>query len=163
LGAVVRSSKDFWLGIIYLMVGAGGFWIARNYSFGSGARMGPGYFPTIISSLLFVFGIISLVRAFLLQGQTPPGAVAWRALALVIGSAVVFALLLEKVGFVVAALVLLFMCAIASSLFRFSWIAALGAIALVGACALVFITGLGVLMPTVGPWILSFVPTGLGQ
>jgi Tripartite tricarboxylate transporter TctB family len=162
LGGVVRSPKDFWLGVIYTLVGAAGFLIARDYPFGSGARMGAGYFPTIISSLLFVFGIVSIGRSFFLNGQTI-SAIAWKALLLIIGSAVTFAVLVDRAGFVVAALALLLLCATASEQFRFSWTAILGALVLVICCTLLFINGLGLPMPTIGPWLLSIVPDSLGR
>lgn len=162
MGGVVRSPKDFWLGVIYALVGAAGFLISRDYPFGSGARMGAGYFPTIISGLLFVFGIVSIGRSFFLNGQAI-GAIAWKALLLIIGSAFAFALLVDRAGFVVAALALLLLCATASEQFRISWTAILGALALVICCTLLFINGLGLPMPTIGPWLQSIVQSSPGR
>ena len=41
----IKSQKDFWSGLMFLVVGIGFAWGALNYSFGSSARPGPGYFP----------------------------------------------------------------------------------------------------------------------
>jgi hypothetical protein len=60
----IKNPKDFWTGIIYILFGGLAFWIAREYGFGSASRMGPGYFPTVLSSLLALFGVIALVRSF---------------------------------------------------------------------------------------------------
>ena len=50
-----RGEKDLGIGVIYLALGLVGFTVARNYSFGTAGRIGPGYFPTIISALLIIF------------------------------------------------------------------------------------------------------------
>jgi hypothetical protein len=62
VGSIIRAPKDFWTGVIYLGVGALGILVGREYSFGSAGRMGPGYFPFVISCLLLVFGAITVVR-----------------------------------------------------------------------------------------------------
>ena len=41
----IKSQKDFWSGLMFIVVGIGFAWGATNYSFGSSARPGPGYFP----------------------------------------------------------------------------------------------------------------------
>jgi hypothetical protein len=161
--SVIRSPKDFSLGIIYLAAGASGFWMARELPFGSGARMGAGYFPTIISSLLFLFGLVSVIRGFVLGGGRPIEVIAWKTLPLIVGSVLAFAVLIDDVGLLIAGLVLLLLCAVASVRFRFSWVALLGAITLVVTCKLLFIDGLGVPMPAVGPWLTGILPTAPAQ
>jgi hypothetical protein len=161
MNSVIRSPKDFWLGMIYAVVGAAGFWFARELPFGSGARMGAGYFPTVISSLLFLFGLVSLGRAFVLTGEAI-GAIAWKALPLIIGSVVVFAILIDNAGMVVAGVALLVLSASASAKFRFQWLPFAGAIALSAGCALLFISGLGLPIPVVGPWLRAILPMAAG-
>ncbi len=65
----IRAPKDFWAGVIYFATGLAGFLIGQEYSFGSGARMGPGYFPSIISCLLIFFGVIAIFRSFMSDGS----------------------------------------------------------------------------------------------
>jgi hypothetical protein len=161
MGSVIRSPKELWLGLIYASIGAVGFWFALDLPFGSSARMGAGYFPTIISALLLLFGIVSVARAFLLNGEAV-GAIAGKALPLIIGSVVVFALLIEKAGLIVAGVALLLLCAFASSEFRFRWIALISAVALVVCCALLFIKGLGLPMPAIGPWLKAILSISAG-
>src|SRR5215207_6382426 len=98
--------------------------------------MGPGYFPVVISCLLILFGVITLVRSFLTDGE-PVGTFAWKAILLVIGSVVVFGLLLPTAGLVMAMTVMVLMSAAASEKFRFEWKATLGLIGLVVFCSLV--------------------------
>ena len=71
-------------------------WIGRNYPQGSSARMGPGYFPTALGAILAIFGVVSIGRSFLRPGEAI-SAFAWRPLVLVLGSVVLFALLLDRV------------------------------------------------------------------
>jgi hypothetical protein len=157
MGSVIRSPKNLWLGMIYTTIGTLGFWFAQDLPFGTGARMGAGYFPTIISVLLLVFGLVSLVRSVVLDGEAV-AAIAWKALPLIVGSVVVFALLIETAGLIVAGVVLLLLSGFASTQFRFRWIAFLGAVALASCCALVFIKGLGLPMPAFGPWLTAMLP-----
>ncbi len=161
MGSVIRSPKDLSLGVIYLLFGAAGLWIARDYPFGSGARMGAGYFPTIISGLLLVFGLVSIGRSLVLKGQ-PLGVIGWKAMALIFGAVVAFGALIEHTGLIVGGLAVLYLSATASEQFRFSWRAMLGALALVACCALLFINALGLPMPAVGPWLSALLPSSPG-
>jgi uncharacterized membrane protein YhhN len=160
VATVIRAPKDFWTGVIYLAVGALGILVGREYSFGSAGRMGPGYFPFAISCLLLLFGVITVVRSFLTDGE-PVGALAWKAIALVIGSVVAFGLLLPTAGLVIAMLVMVLMSAAASEKFRFDWAATAGLVGLVVFCSLVFVKGLGVPMPLVGTWLQPVMPAWL--
>ncbi len=49
---MIRSTKDFWTGLIYLFFGVSAILIARDYGMGTGGKMGPAYFPTILGGLL---------------------------------------------------------------------------------------------------------------
>ena len=42
---MIRSTKDFWTGLIYIFFGVSAILIARDYSMGTGVKMGPAYFP----------------------------------------------------------------------------------------------------------------------
>jgi Tripartite tricarboxylate transporter TctB family len=150
----VRSPKDFWIGAIYLVAGVVGLLIARDYSFGSAGRMGPGYFPAIISALLILFGAVSVLRAFLVPGG-PVGALNWKGIVLITGSVFAFGVLLQTAGLVIALLTMVLVSAAASERFRFEWRAGLALIALIVFCVLVFVRGLGVPMPLVGEWFQS--------
>jgi hypothetical protein len=156
--AKLRSPKDFWTGTIYLAAGMAGLFIARGYSFGSAGRMGPGYFPMVISGLLVVFGAVSVLRAFMISGE-PVGALNWKGIALITGSVLAFGYLLQPAGLVVALLALILTSAAASERFGPDWRAGLGLAALIAFCALVFVQGLGLPMPLLGEWI-AFGPSG---
>ena len=151
MGISVLNHKGLLTGLIYVASGLAALVLSRSYSFGTPGRMGPGYFPTVIASLLIVVGILAVIRSLRTQGA-PTGPWAWRALALVLSSVVLFGLLLERAGLLVASVVLLVTSAAASREFRFDWRVTLGLVALVAACATVFVKGLGVPMPLIGSW-----------
>ena len=60
MAGVIRSPRDFWAGVLYAGFGAAAVLMARDFGMGSGARMGPAYFPTVLGSLLFVVGAVLL-------------------------------------------------------------------------------------------------------
>jgi hypothetical protein len=124
----IRNSKDFWTAIIYITVGSIFLIISRDYPMGSTFKMGPAYFPTVLSSLLIIIGVISLARSFIRQG-TPIGSFTFRGLLLVITAT----------------------SAYASISFRWGESLALAA-GLTLFCILVFLKGLGVPLPIVGLW-----------
>jgi hypothetical protein len=143
--------KDFWTGAIYVGVGVAALLIARNYSFGSGARMGPGYFPTVVSTALILVGLAVVGRSFFTRGERVTE-FAWGPLAILLASLVAFGFLLTRAGFLVAAVALVLGCAFASERFRLAPIPLLGMVVLIGLCAGLFIYGLGIPMPLIGPW-----------
>jgi Tripartite tricarboxylate transporter TctB family len=147
----VLQKKDFWAGALYVGLGAGAFWIGRDYAMGSAARMGAGYFPTVLSVLLVLIGLLSMARSLSRAGEAV-GAFAWKPLALVVGATVLFGVLLQTAGLVIALVVLVLVSAVASQHFRPDAKALAGLVLLVAFCALVFVKGLGVPMPLFGSW-----------
>ena len=89
----IRNPRDFWAGAIYLALAIVVIWIGRNYHQGTSERMGPGYFPTALGSVLALFGVVSIGRSFIRPGEAI-APLAWRPLVLVLGATVLFGLLL---------------------------------------------------------------------
>jgi hypothetical protein len=56
------SRKDFLAGVLFMGLGGIGAWIAGGYSVGTASRMGAGYFPLVVSSLLICVGAILLLK-----------------------------------------------------------------------------------------------------
>ena len=148
----VTTRKDFWTGVLYIVVGLGALLMARNYTFGSTARMGPGYFPTAVALLLVAIGATITVRSLFADGASI-ARIVFKPIALVLGSTIAFGFLINRTGLIVAALVLVLGCAAASDLFRLQWIPLLGMAALIAFCAIVFVFGMGIPMPLLGPWL----------
>lgn len=94
---VIKSEKDFFSGLMFVIVG-GAFAIgAREYTIGTGARMGPGYFPLLLGILLTVLGLLVMVKG-LRKSQDGAGdklgKVAWKPLVFVISANLLFGVLL---------------------------------------------------------------------
>jgi len=147
---MIRSSKDFWTGLIYIFFGASAILVARDYGMGTGGKMGPAYFPTVLGGLLAVVGTIAVIRSFLVPG-TPIGAFAFKGLVLVCAPVLLFGIIVRGAGLAVALPLLVVISASASV--RFRWRATLIiAAGLTIFCVLVFLKGLGIPMPVLGPW-----------
>ena len=147
---MTRSPKDFWTGLIYIFFGASAILIAREYGMGTAIKMGPAYFPTILGGLLLVIGAISVIQSFFVSG-TPIGGVAFKGLILVSVSVLIFGYIVRGAGVAVALPVLVIVSALASS--RFRWRPTLiMAAGLTIFCVLVFVKGLGIPLPIIGPW-----------
>src|SRR6266571_1517657 len=56
--AVIRHPKDFFAGLIFVAFGIAAIVIGSNYALGTAARMGPGYFPRILGILMIVLGTV---------------------------------------------------------------------------------------------------------
>ena len=147
---MIRSDKDFWTGLIYIFFGSSALIIGRDYPMGTAIKMGPSYFPAVLSGLLILIGIISLVRSFLKTG-TPIGRFAFKGLALVVVSTVLFGLIVRGAGLVIALPLLVIVSAFASKDFR--WVPSLlMAAGLTLFCIAVFLKGLGIPLPILGSW-----------
>jgi hypothetical protein len=101
------SNKDFLAGLLLLVIGGVAFYIALDYPFGSALRMGPGYFPRVLSAILMGFGVFVLLRG-VLAAERVRGRWGWKPLGFIILSLVVFGLIMEKFG-LVPALVAMFL------------------------------------------------------
>ncbi len=147
----IGNPKDFWSGAIFVAVGLAAVVLARTHPMGTAMRMGPAYFPTMLGGLLALIGLITVLRSLVRAGE-PIGRLAYGKVSLVLASNVLFALLLRRVGLVVSLILLVLTSAYASQ--RFSWRASLAlAVGLAAACAITFVTLLGLPIPLLGAWL----------
>ncbi len=146
-----QNPKDFWTGAIYVAFGAAFVLIARDYGMGTAFKMGPAYFPTILGATLIFIGFISLARSFVRPG-TPITAFTIKGLVTVVGSTLVFGFIVRGAGLAVALPILVIMSGYASNDFRWGRMLALAA-GITVFCVLIFLKGLGVPLPVVGPWL----------
>lgn len=144
----IKSGKDFWSGVMFLAVGIGFAVGAQNYSFGSAARPGPGYFPFGLGVLMSVLGAIVLFKSLTIEteGGDPVGAIAWRPLLIIIGAMIGFGLLLPRLGLVLTLPLLIVVSSMASD--EFEWKGTLiNAVVLTVFSWAVFIKGLSLTIP----------------
>lgn len=120
---------------------------------GTTFRMGPGYFPLVLSAILVLLGLVVLVQATRVAGE-PVGAIAWRGMAFILPAPVFFGLTIRGLGFVPALFLTCVIAAFASH--RMKPPAALVLAAAVTLFSVVvFSYALGLPFQRFGPW-LSF-------
>jgi hypothetical protein len=147
-GVKIKSQKDFWSGVMFIVMGIAFAWGATAYSFGSAARPGPGYFPFGLGILLGVLGAIVLLKA-LVTGTPdgdPIGKFVWRPIIVITLSLVVFGFALPKLGMIIALPLLVVMASLAGDEFHPVEVAINSAVLTLGSWA-VFIKGLSLTIP----------------
>lgn len=140
---MIKSKKDLYSGIMFIVIGAFFALWATNYPMGTAVRMGPAYFPTILGAMLAILGVIIAIRGFTTPDEDPRPT-QLKPLLLINGAAVLFGLLIDplKVGFVGAVVASVIVCAWGG--YEFKWKEALfESIVLVVVCYLAFVYGLG--------------------
>lgn len=145
----IKSGQDLLCGFLFVLLGAIGLYVSRDYSMGSPVRLGTGVFPRLLCWGLIICGVIVMVKAFLSDGErlTPW---AWRPVFMVTLGTVAFSFLIDRAGLMVAMVVLMVCGAIAGQGHRWKQTALFMAIMLAIGYGL-FIWGLG--MPIkVFPW-----------
>jgi hypothetical protein len=65
----IRAPSDFWCGLLFVAIGVAFVVLAQSYRFGTAARMGPGYFPTMLGALMALLGLTLVVPAFANDGE----------------------------------------------------------------------------------------------
>ena len=144
----IKSQRDFWSGMMFLLVGAGFAWGATNYSMGTSARPGAGYFPLILSVILTILGAIVLFESLTIETEDgePIGSIAWRPLIVIVLAITVFAILLPRVGMIITIPILTIIVSFAGD--EFGWIGVLvSSVVLTAFSWLIFIKGLGLTIP----------------
>jgi hypothetical protein len=144
----IKSQKDFWSGVMFVVIGIGFALGATQYSFGSSARPGPGYFPFGLGILLALLGALVLFKALTIEseGGDPIGAIAWRPLALIVGAIVLSAVALPRLGMVITLPLLVVVAGLAGDEFRWRD-AAIMAVVLTLMSWGIFIKGLKLTVP----------------
>jgi Tripartite tricarboxylate transporter TctB family len=138
----IKSHKDFVSGLMFTAVGAAFAMGARDYTVGTAARMGPGYFPLLLGIILAVLGLLVTLKSFggqLREGEEI-GKIAWRPLGFIIGSNLLFGVLLgglpsiglPSFGLLPAIVALVVVAALAGNEFKLKEVLVLSAILAVG-------------------------------
>ena len=139
----IKSQRDFWSGLMFIVVGAVFAVGATNYSMGSSARPGPGYFPLILSVLMAILGAVVLFKALTIETDDgdPIGAFAWRPLIVIVAAIAVFGLALPRLGMLITVPILIFITSLAGDEFHWKGVLINALVLTVGAWA-IFIWGL---------------------
>jgi hypothetical protein len=105
----VKSPQDLGAGIIFAIIGLVGLYYGKDLTYGTAARMGPGYFPMWLSGIILGMGVILVCRAMVIKGPRVE-AFQIRPIFFILSAVVVFAYTIAHIGL---ALSLFFMTMIA--------------------------------------------------
>ena len=143
----IRNHRDFWSGVLFIVTGLLFVVLSRQYQLGTAAKMGPGYFPTILGALMAVLGLMILAGSMAKRAQPLKiERVDFKAILLVLVAVAVYALTLPKLGFIVALFLLIGISSIASH--EFSWkTTVISSVVLLVFSWLVFVKGLELQFP----------------
>lgn len=153
----IKSQKDFFSGLLFVVVGICFGWIATDYRIGTSAHMGPGYFPLLCSILLVIIGLAICIRSLVLKTPDgdPVGSWNLRPLIFIILANMLFGILLNgwpalhipALGFVLSTLIIVIVAARAGPQFRLRESIILAVVLTVGSW-LVFVLALNMQLPS---------------
>lgn len=125
----IKSQKDFFSGLMFMAAGVAFAWGATTYTVGTGARMGPGYFPLLLGILLAILGAAITFEALVVETEDGEkiGSWAWKPLVFIIAANLVFGVLLGGLpsiklpafGLIIAIYALTFIASLAGDEFKF--------------------------------------------
>ena len=100
----IKSPRDFGAAIVILAIGFAGAYFSNDLRMGSAARMGPGYFPQILSWCIVALGVFIGAKSFAIEGP-PIERMQLRPIGVLVVSSLVFGYAIEEVGLALAAVV----------------------------------------------------------
>jgi hypothetical protein len=125
---------------------------ALGLEIGTAFRMGPGYFPLVLSGILILLGLLIIASAIHDRGSEGIGTLAWRGVLFILPAPIFFGLTVRGLGFVPAIFLTTLIAALASLKMRLHWALLLAAGVTVFA-TLVFSYGLGLPFRRFGTWL----------
>ena len=144
----IKSQRDFFSGLMFIIVGIVFAVGATNYSMGSSAKPGAGYFPLILSVLMAILGAVVLFKSLTIEteGGDLIGHIAWRPLIVIVVAIAVFGLCINRLGMVATIPILIVITSLAGD--EFSWPGVIiNAVVLTVASWGIFILGLKLTIP----------------
>jgi hypothetical protein len=108
----VKGPQDLGAAVVFILIGIAGLVFGQDLAFGNSAKMGPGYFPAILSTLILALGVGLMIYSFIVDGP-PVEAVQFRPILLIVASILVFGYLLNLVGLVITAILMTLVAAYA--------------------------------------------------
>jgi len=146
------ARADVLSGLLFIAIAAFGLWLSRDYPVGTALRMGTGYIPRLLCWILLGLGAIVLAQG--MRQPSPPlrtSPAGWRAVISVTLGILAFALSIERLGLVIAIVLLTGIGALATRALR-PLETAIAALALIALSWAIFIFGLGLTIPVWPDW-----------
>lgn len=146
----IMMGVDRLAGLVFILLGAVFLWLGVDFGFGSMLRMGPGFFPVILSGLLIAAGFVISGKSLVADEAVKMPRVG--PMARVLGAMVIFAAFMQPLGSYLTLPVVVLLAASASPAFR--WRSALPLAAGLTLCSdLIFRVALGLPLHAIGTWI----------
>jgi hypothetical protein len=108
----IRSPQDLGAGLLFIAIAAAGVYLGEDLAFGTTRRIGPGFFPVIISWLIFAIGVVVALRGLVFEGP-PLERTRVRPVAMVLLSVLAMGLLMNVIGVFPAAMIFVLIAAFA--------------------------------------------------
>ena len=143
---------DALAGLVFILFGLLFGVQSLGLEIGTAFRMGPGYFPLVLSGLLTLLGPGIAAKSAHDRGSEGAGTLAWRGVFFILPPPIFFGLTVRGLGFVPAIFLTTLIAALASFKMRFHW-ALLLAVAVTVFATVVFSYGLGLPFRRFGPWL----------
>jgi hypothetical protein len=143
---------DALAGVLFVLFGLLFGVQALGLELGTAFRMGPGYFPLVLSGILILLGLAIIASAIHDRGSEGIGTLAWRGVLFILPAPIFFGLTVRGLGFVPAIFLTTLIAALASLKMRLHWALLLAAGVTLFA-TLVFSYGLGLPFRRFGPWL----------
>ncbi len=140
--------QDVLGGLLLVGFGIAGLVFGASLDFGTARRMGPGFFPTILSWLLIGVGAVVAAGGLVRAGAKATG-IAWRPVVLITIAVSVFGALIDRIGLIGATAAVIVLGSFAGRDARPIEVAALAVFMAVSA-ALLFVYALGQPLPLWG-------------
>ncbi|HQZ11525.1 MAG TPA: tripartite tricarboxylate transporter TctB family protein [Devosia sp.] len=151
MNGIAFDRANLLCGLVFIAFGAFFGIQSLGMEIGTALRMGPGYFPLVLSGVLVLVGLIIIVQATQVKGE-PIGPIAWRGALFILPAPILFGLTIRPLGFVVALLITASVAAFASRRMKPHWALVL-VLAITVFAVGVFSYGLGLPMRRFGPWL----------
>lgn len=146
------SRNDLAAGGLFVAFGAYFALEAMTYELGTPLRMGPGFMPAMLGGVLIALGMAVAIKGIGKPDEQAAPPWPWRGLVLILGTILFFAATIRGLGFIPVVLISSMATALASR--RNSIISALIiSVGLCVLCLLIFVIGLGLIVPWFGPWL----------
>jgi Tripartite tricarboxylate transporter TctB family len=147
-----EARKDLLAGGTFVAFGLAFAITASTYEVGSALRMGPGYVPLVLGSLLVLLGILIAVKGFVAGEGGEIGPVPWRSAALLVAALIFFGYTVRGLGIVPSLFVTVFLAAMAGRRARVIPAVVIAA-SLTALSVLIFVIALQLRLPYFGPWL----------
>jgi len=138
----IKSQKDFFSGLMFTVVGVAFAWGATTYTVGTGARMGPGYFPLMLGILMALIGLGIMFTGLSVETTDGEkiGKWAWKQVVYILGANLAFGVLLgglpslgvPAMGMIIAIYALVIIASLAGHEFKLPSVLVLATVLAVG-------------------------------